>query len=236
MSLWLFGISAMLAAALAYRGRSMAAVMLLLTVLLVETGIAELPWLFVLFGVGVLGNLSGGRKLSILVVVLMGLILISGLWDRALLSLYLSGVSVFACAVVGGGIGLLSAVSPLAWRIVRPVCDMLQTIPLFVFLIPVLMFFQIGEFSAFLAICAYAIVPMIRYTQHGLTTTPHELLDAAMEWARKLCERAPLSLAATKRCMRHAAAADWASTPAATAVPQPPFPRDQATTSGNESP
>jgi len=41
------------------------------------------------------------------------------------------------------------------------------------------MFFQIGEFSAFLAICAYAIVPMIRYTHHGLSNTPPELLDAA---------------------------------------------------------
>jgi len=62
---------------------------------------------------------------------------------------------------------------------VRPICDMLQTIPLFVFLIPVLMFFQIGEFSAFLAICAYAIVPMIRYTRHGLVSTPDEMIEAA---------------------------------------------------------
>ena len=57
---------------------------------------------------------------------------------------------------------------------------MLQTIPLFVFLIPVLMFFQIGEFSAFLAIIAYAIVPMIRYTRHGLITTPPEMIEAAV--------------------------------------------------------
>lgn len=80
---------------------------------------------------------------------MMALLLLSGLWDRALLSLYLSGVSVLACAILGGGIGLLCAVSPMAWRVVRPICDMLQTIPLFVFLIPVLMFFQLGEFSAF---------------------------------------------------------------------------------------
>jgi glycine betaine/proline transport system permease protein len=57
---------------------------------------------------------------------------------------------------------------------------MLQTIPLFVFLIPVLMVFQIGEFSAFLAIIAYAIVPMIRYTRHGLNETPDELMEAAI--------------------------------------------------------
>ena len=76
---------------------------------------------------------------------------------------------------------------------------MLQTIPLFVFLIPVLMFFQIGEFSAFLAICAYAIVPMIRYTHHGLTTTPDELLEAATssgatEWQTIVEVRAPYAM------------------------------------------
>ena len=73
---------------------------------------------------------------------------------------------------------------------------MLQTIPLFVFLIPVLMFFQIGEFSAFLAICAYAVVPMIRYTRHGLVSTPPELMEAAIasgatEWQIMRDVRAP---------------------------------------------
>ena len=109
----------------------------------------------------------------------MGLILISGLWERAMLSLYLSGAAVIACAVLGGLLGLWAAVSRTAWAVILPICDMLQTIPLFVFLIPVLMFFQIGEFSAFLAIIAYAIVPMIRYTRHGLVNTPEEMIEAA---------------------------------------------------------
>ena len=123
--------------------------------------------------------MAGGRKLAILSTLLLATILISGLWERALLSIYLSGAAVAACTLVGGALGLLAAISPFAWRILRPVCDMLQTIPLFVFLIPVLMFFQIGEFSAFLAICAYAIVPMIRYTRHGLVSTPPDMLEAA---------------------------------------------------------
>ncbi len=107
-------------------------------------------------------------------------VLFSGLWGKALWSLYLSGAAVFTCALVGGAIGLICALSPLAWRVVQPVCDMLQTIPLFVFLIPALMFFQIGEFSVFLAIILYAIVPMIRYTPQGLVSTPDELIEAAV--------------------------------------------------------
>ncbi len=141
---------------------------------------ADLPWPFVLIAVGATGWVAGGARLAAFGVLMPGAILLMGLWKPAMLSLYLSGAAVLACAVVGGVLGLASAASPAVWRVVRPVCDLLQTIPMFVFLIPVLMFFQIGEFSAFLAICAYAVVPMIRYTQHGLVSTPDEMIEAAV--------------------------------------------------------
>ncbi|MFC3615191.1 ABC transporter permease [Lutimaribacter marinistellae] len=196
MSLWLFAGGAATGLVLAVQGRITAGLMVVIAAGMLETGITNLPWPFVLTGAAALGWVAGGRRLALLSVGLLGTILISGLWDRALLSLYLSGAAVFACAVLGGAIGLASAVWPPLWRVVRPVCDMLQTIPLFVFLIPVLMVFQIGEFSAFLAICAYAIVPMIRYTRHGLVNTPDELLEAAVasgatEWQILRDVRAP---------------------------------------------
>lgn len=180
MSWMFFGAAAALGAAVTLTGRSALGVSLMIVAIILETGVTDLPWPFVLVGVGAVAWVSGGWKLTRLVIILLGLILISGLWDRALLSLYLCGAAVIACAVLGGLLGLLSAVSSIAWAIIRPACDMLQTIPLFVFLIPVLMFFQIGEFSAFLAIILYAIVPMIRYTRHGLVTTPPEMLEAAI--------------------------------------------------------
>ena len=178
-SLWLFAITVLAAIALAVTGRQVAGAGLVIAVGVLETGIAELPWPFVIVGTMALAWLAQGLRLAILSAALLGIVLISGLWDRALLSLYLSGAAVVACVIAGGALGLLSAVSEIAWTIIRPVCDMLQTIPLFVFLIPTLMFFQIGEFSAFLAICAYAVVPMIRYTRHGLVSTPPEMLEAA---------------------------------------------------------
>ncbi len=179
MSAALFAAAAGICLVLAWRGRLTAGLMVMIAVGVLESGITNLPWPFVLTGAGALAWVAGGRRLAGAVLVLLSTILVSGLWDRALPSLYLSGAAVFACTIVGGATGVLCAVSPLAWRVVRPICDMLQTIPLFVFLIPVLMFFQIGEFSAFLAICAYAIVPMIRYTRHGLVSTPPDLIEAA---------------------------------------------------------
>jgi glycine betaine/proline transport system permease protein len=180
MSLIFFAVAAGLGLVTAFSGRLVLGLMIGVAAIILETGIANLPWPFVLAGAGLLAWVAGGIRLSVLVVVLLSTILLSGLWERALLSLYLSGAAVFACAVLGGAIGLASALSPAVWRVVQPICDMLQTIPLFVFLIPVLMVFQIGEFSAFLAIIAYAIVPMIRYTRHGLNETPDELMEAAI--------------------------------------------------------
>ncbi len=179
MSLWLFAAGALAAMAATLTGRAMTGVHVLIGVGILETGVANLPWPFVLVAAAALAWSSVGPRFAVVTVLLLGTILVSGLWERALLSLYLSGSAVAACALVGGALGLLAAVSKPAWAILRPLCDMLQTIPLFVFLIPVLMFFQIGEFSAFLAICAYAIVPMIRYTREGLVTTPPEMLEAA---------------------------------------------------------
>lgn len=175
-----YAVFAALAGGLALRGHVAGGAGLMIAAIVLETGVSQLPWPMVVIGGGALGWAAGGRRLGLLVAALLVGILISGLWDRALLSLYLAGASVFACAIVGGALGLLAALSRPAWVVLRPLCDMLQTIPLFVFLIPVLMFFQIGEFSAFLAIFAYAVVPMIRYTRHGLTTTPDDLVEAAL--------------------------------------------------------
>jgi len=180
MSYSLFAVGAIAGGLLALRGHLTAGVLTIVAVGILETGIVNLPWPFVLAATAALAWVASGSRLAIISVGLLLTILVSGLWERALLSLYLSGASVFACAVIGGLLGLVCAVSPIVWKFVRPLCDMLQTIPLFVFLIPVLMLFQIGEFSAFLAICAYAIVPMIRYTRHGLINTPDELIEAAI--------------------------------------------------------
>ncbi len=196
MSLAFYAAAAALAVILSLRGRVVAGLSLLILAGILETGVTDLPWPFVLAGAGAVGWAAGGWRLARFGVLMLATVLLSGLWDKALLSIYLSGVSVITCAVLGGAIGLWCAMSPLVWRVVRPICDMLQTIPLFVFLIPVLMFFQIGEFSAYLAICMYAIVPMIRYTRHGLVTTPPDLLEAAVssgatEWQIMREVRAP---------------------------------------------
>ncbi|MEM7528363.1 MAG: ABC transporter permease subunit [Pseudomonadota bacterium] len=171
--------AAIISALLLWSGRLAAAVCLFCLAGVVHTGITQLPWPLVIGAIAALAWRVGGTGLALFAGLSLFAMLLAGLWDRAMLSLYLCSAAVMICTLVGGGLGLLAAVSTTAWRVLHPVCDTLQTIPLFVFLIPMLMFFQIGEFSALLAICAYAIVPMIRYTRHGIINTPDEMIEAA---------------------------------------------------------
>lgn len=180
MTVLLYGAAFAIAGLCAWLNKPKLGFAVLLLVFVAHVGVSQLPWPFVLLATGAAAWRAGGWPLASICVGLLGFILLAGLWERALLSVYLSGAAVLACALVGGILGLLAALSKTVWAILLPICDMLQTIPLFVFLIPVLMFFQIGEFSAFLAICAYAIVPMIRYTRAGLLETPPDLLEAAI--------------------------------------------------------
>jgi glycine betaine/proline transport system permease protein len=64
--------------------------------------------------------------------------------------------------------------------VVQVVIDTLQTLPTFVYLIPVVMLFQIGDFSAVIAIVAYAVAPMVRYVAHGFQQVNHQMVEAGI--------------------------------------------------------
>lgn len=196
MSIGVYVAAGLIALAVVARKEPVIGISILIAAGVLVTGVTNLPWPFVLVGFGALGWVAGGPKLAAYAVILVAIVPLMGLWEPALLSLYLSGAAVIACVVIGGVIGILCGVSDRVWAVFRPICDLLQTIPLFVLLIPVLMLFQIGEFSAFLAICAYGVAPMIRYTREGLVSTPEELVEAAIssgatEWQMLWEVRAP---------------------------------------------
>ena len=81
--------------------------------------------------------------------------------------------------VFGTGVGIWAAHNDRVSAFVRPINDTMQTMPLFVILIPFVMIFKIGEFTGLLAIIAYAFVPAIRYAEHGLRNLPETVIEAA---------------------------------------------------------
>ncbi len=125
------------------------------------------------------GYRSGGAPLALWTAAAMVFMVITGSYDKAVLSVQLCGLAVVASFLIGTGLGILAAESDGFSRILRPINDTLQTMPVFVLLIPVIMIFKIGEFSALLAIISYAVVSPIRYTEYGLRNVPKDVIEAA---------------------------------------------------------
>lgn len=143
-------------------------------------GATGLPWLTVAAFATLLAWQVGGGRTALFVLAGNAFLLLNGIWTPAMLSVYLCLVAVVICILLGGLIGIWAASSDRLSALIRPVNDLLQTLPQFVLLIPALMLFQVGDFSALLAIVSYAIVPMIRYTEHGLRSVPPTLVEAGI--------------------------------------------------------
>ncbi|MEX2297913.1 MAG: ABC transporter permease subunit [Dongiaceae bacterium] len=142
-------------------------------------GATGTPWPAFMAIVVLLTVLAGGWRLGLFVFLALLFILLGNAWKPAMESLYLMTASVAVCFVLGSAIGIWAANSERVSAVMRPINDTLQTMPQFVYLIPVIMLFKIGDFSAMLAIIAYAIVPAIRYMEHGLRTVPAHVIEAA---------------------------------------------------------
>ena len=142
-------------------------------------GLENLPWPAVGLMMALVAYQLGGVKLAAGVSAGLAYLLVTGIWVEAILSVYLCGLAVFVCFVVGTVIGVVMSESDRFSAFMRPINDTLQTMPLFVLLIPAVMIFKLGDFTALIAIIIYAIVPVIRYTEHGLRNLPKETLEAA---------------------------------------------------------
>lgn len=141
--------------------------------------LVDAPWPGVALLLAVAGWRIGGLRLGAMVALLAVFIAVTGNWEKAMVSAYLCGISVVLAMAIGVPIGVAAAANDRIHRIAQNAADTLQTLPSFVYLIPVVMLFQVGDFSAMIAITAYALAPAVRYTDHGLRGVPSEVIEAA---------------------------------------------------------
>ena len=141
---------------------------------------AGIPWAWGIIATGLAAWRVGGWRLGLLAALLMGFIAANGLWAKAMVTIYLCGVSVLLATVIGIPLGIWAAERPGAGRVILGIMDTLQTLPSFVYLIPVVMLFRVGDFSAMVAVILYALAPAVRYAAHGLRAVPPELIEAGL--------------------------------------------------------
>ncbi len=102
-----------------------------------------------------------------------------GLWDNMLETISMVIVAVFLSVIMGFPLGIMVAMSKRTSTIVRPILDLMQTMPAFVYLVPAVILFSPGKTPALIATTIYAVVPMVRMTNLGIVHVDKEMVEAA---------------------------------------------------------
>lgn len=118
-------------------------------------------------------------KISLFIVLSMLLIVNLGYWKDTMETLSLVIWATVLCVFIGVPIGILAAHRPKLWISIRPVLDMMQTIPTFVYLIPALTLFGLGPVPGVVATVIFVVPAPIRLTYLGISSTPAPLIEAA---------------------------------------------------------
>lgn len=142
--------------------------------------LSHIPW-FILIVVVFLIAWKARKRLrsGILYAILLCIIGMFGLWELMNLTLSIVLAGVIVALLIGMPIGVLISSSDCANNIIRPVLDMMQTMPVFVYLIPAVIFFGMGAASAVIATVIYSMVPAIRLTSLGIRQVDVEIVEAA---------------------------------------------------------
>jgi len=122
---------------------------------------------------------KGVAAFTLITLLLVGYL---GLWEDTMVTLAMVVSSVFFCALAGIPLGIMAGRSDRFEMFLRPALDAMQTIPPFVYLVPVVMLFSIGTVSGILATIVFALPPIVRLTSLGIRQVHPELIEAALSF------------------------------------------------------
>lgn len=154
--------------------------------------------------------LQRSPRLVVLLVLSLLLIVNLGYWEATIETLSLVLFATFFCMLVGVPVGIASAHRPWLYTAIRPVLDLMQTIPTFVYLIPTLILFGLGVVPGLISTIIFAIPAPIRLTQLGIASVPRQLLEAGeafgatprqLLWKVELPHALPTIMAGLTQCI-----------------------------------
>lgn len=154
--------------------------MLLYVLIPIRDLFQSIPWTAMVALVAAAGWTLGGLRLALIVTGFVLFIAFAGYWERSLITAYMVTVAVLICIAIGLPIGIWASRSERRTGIAKLVCDTFQTFPSFIYLIPVIMLFKVGDVAAISAIIIYAMIPIVRYTIFGLRNVPQEIVEAGL--------------------------------------------------------
>ena len=145
----------------------------------IERFLLWLPWFVVILVLVAIAWRVSSWKLALGVVAGMMFIGMLGLWDEAMKTLAIVLVATLLSILAGVPLGILMSQSTSVRAVLRPLLDLMQTMPSFVYLIPALMFFGLGKVPALIAVFIYSVPPAIRLTDLGIRQVAASVVEAA---------------------------------------------------------
>ena len=139
-----------------------------------------LPWSVTLVLLTFVAYAVSGTSLAIFTFLAVLYMVVIGYWPESMNSLSLVAISVPMAVGIGFGLGALAFFSDRAERIIKPVMDLLQTVPAFAYLLPILLLFGFGPVVGLIASILYAFPPTVRNTMLGLRRVPDEVIEAGL--------------------------------------------------------
>jgi glycine betaine/proline transport system permease protein len=149
------------------------------TLTTIETGLLATPALVIILVIGLIAWQAANKRLAVASVVSMTAIGLIGAWPETMVTLALVLTSVFFSMVIGLPIGIWLSRSDRAATAMRPLLDAMQTTPAFVYLVPIVMLFGIGNVPGVVVTIIFALPPLIRLTNLGIRQVPADLVEAS---------------------------------------------------------
>ena len=144
-----------------------------------EDFVLWLPWPFIILGSFIVSTKIGGVKLGAFCAAGLFFMGCMGLWEASLSTLVIITIAVVLTILFGVPVGIACARNDRIESFVRPILDAMQTIPIFVYLVPVLVLFGIGTTAAIVSTVIYASPPVIRLTNLGIRQVSREVVEAS---------------------------------------------------------
>lgn len=146
----------------------------------VQWALSSIPPGIFLIGIFLLGWWAASWRIAVFSIVSFALIGFMGVWDQMIITLSLVVTAVFFCVLFGLPLGILSSRSDRFYAVLRPILDIMQTTPPFVYLVPAVMLFSIGNVPGLIATIVFAMPPVIRLTNLGIRQVNSEFIEAAV--------------------------------------------------------
>ena len=146
----------------------------------VELLLVATPWMVTMTIIVAIAWRLAGPRVAIFTAAGLAYLVLFGFWEMSMITVALLGTAALICVLLGIPLGIVCGKNETVYAIVRPVLDFMQTMPSFVYLIPVIAFFGTGKPAGIIATVIFGMPPVVRLTALGIKAVPRHVKEAAV--------------------------------------------------------